>query len=159
MFSVHGWTLRGDMGVRTHHGKSHVAIDFLKNSGTDPLWEAIGPLWSNCFSRKVRTALCEIRCWQKKTLSEPPGELFWISAWCPPRLAVVLLRRKGERSCLVVYLISWVCLWLSWSNARKSIFCKITVLYNLFLDPVYFYSLKWHTKGKALSRWPITWSA
>ena len=34
---------------------------FLRNTGTDPLHEAIGPLWSNCFSREVRKALVKNR--------------------------------------------------------------------------------------------------
>ena len=35
-----------------------MAIGFLRNTGTDPPREAIGPLGSNCFSRVVR----ELRC-------------------------------------------------------------------------------------------------
>ena len=45
--------------------KLQVAIDFLRNTGTDPSREAIGPFigpkGSNCFSREVRRGLCEIR--------------------------------------------------------------------------------------------------
>ena len=53
----------GGQGVWTplSPGKSQVAICFLRNSGTDPPWEAIGPLGSNCSSREVRTTLCELR--------------------------------------------------------------------------------------------------
>ena len=36
-------------------------ICFPRKTGKDPPREAIGPLRSNCFSREVRTALCEIR--------------------------------------------------------------------------------------------------
>ena len=38
-----------------------VAIGFLRNTGTNPAREGIGPLGSNYFSREVRTALFEIR--------------------------------------------------------------------------------------------------
>ena len=41
--------------------ENHVSIGFLRNTGTDPPPEAIGPIRSICFSREVRTALCEIR--------------------------------------------------------------------------------------------------
>ena len=71
---------RGEtMGSRTP-GKSQVAIDFLRNTGKEPPRKAIGPLGSNCFSRKVRSALCEI-CWWLKKCQDPPDEIFWISPW------------------------------------------------------------------------------
>ena len=63
------------------HGKSQVAIGFLRNSGTNPHREPMGPLGSNCFSREVRTVLCNTLMTQTKTLSEPPhhpGGIFWI---------------------------------------------------------------------------------
>ena len=41
--------------------ENHEAICFLRNTGTDPSREAIGPIGSNCFSREVLTALCEAR--------------------------------------------------------------------------------------------------
>ena len=34
---------------------------FLRNTGTDPLHETIGPLRSNCFLREVRTVLVKNR--------------------------------------------------------------------------------------------------
>ena len=40
------------------HEKSEVATSFLKNTGTDPPWEAIGPLGSNrFFGRSVRPSV------------------------------------------------------------------------------------------------------
>ena len=39
-------------------GKSQVAIDFLINSSTNPIREAIGPSRPNCFSKEI---LSEIR--------------------------------------------------------------------------------------------------
>ena len=39
------------------HWKTHMAIGFLRNSGTDTPNEAIG---SNCFLREVCIALCQI---------------------------------------------------------------------------------------------------
>ena len=42
-------------------GKSEADICFLRNIGTDPPQEAIGPIGSNCFLREVCTAQCEIR--------------------------------------------------------------------------------------------------
>ena len=53
-------------------GISQVAIGILRNSGTNPTREA------NCFSREVRTALCEIR-WIQKTPGPPDG-ILWIRA-------------------------------------------------------------------------------
>ena len=50
----------GGQGVWTPPGKSQVAIGFLGTTGTDSPQEAIGPHGSNCFSKEVRTALCEI---------------------------------------------------------------------------------------------------
>ena len=41
-------------------GKLQVAIGFLRNYCMDHPREAIGPRGSNCFSREVHTALCEI---------------------------------------------------------------------------------------------------
>ena len=38
--------------------ENHVAIGFLKNTGTDPPQEAIGPLRSNCIMREGSMALC-----------------------------------------------------------------------------------------------------
>ena len=48
---------RGGAGGLDPHGKSQVAIGFLRHSGTNYPREAIGPLGSNCFSREVHTAL------------------------------------------------------------------------------------------------------
>ena len=45
-------------GLDPTPGKSQVVICILRNTGTEPPREAIGPLGSNCFSREVRTALC-----------------------------------------------------------------------------------------------------
>ena len=57
---------------------------FLRNTGTDPTQEANGPLGSNCFSRKICLALCEI-CWSitKNTLlgHHPSDEIFWVRPW------------------------------------------------------------------------------
>ena len=47
-------------GVPGPHGKSQVTVGFLRNSGTDPPREAIGPLGSNCSSKEVRTTHCKI---------------------------------------------------------------------------------------------------
>ena len=56
------WIQTTDRGSGHHHpGKSQVATGFLKNSDEDPTREAIGLLGSNCPSRLVHTALCEIR--------------------------------------------------------------------------------------------------
>ena len=41
-------------------GKSQVAIGLLRNTSIDPPQEAIGSLGSNCFSKEVHTAHCEI---------------------------------------------------------------------------------------------------
>ena len=41
--------------------ENHMAIGFLRNTGTDPYREVIRPLGgSNCFSSEVLRALCEI---------------------------------------------------------------------------------------------------
>ena len=61
--------------------KSNVAMGFLTNSDTDTPREAIGPVGSNCFSREVCTALCEIPWWLKKTLWGPPERISWMRAW------------------------------------------------------------------------------
>ena len=63
---------RGGTGGQDSPGKSQVAICFFRNTGTDPSRETIGPFWSNCFSREVRTALCEICWWLKIKLSGSP---------------------------------------------------------------------------------------
>ena len=54
---------RGVTGGPDRHppGNSQVAVGVLRNSGTNHPLEAIGPFGSNCFSREVRTAPCEIR--------------------------------------------------------------------------------------------------
>ena len=90
-------------------GKSQVAIGFLRNTDTDPRREATGPLiyrsplrsnWtqtdpgrdsrrrpvsvplgSNCFSREVHTALCEMLM-TKKTLSGPLWQNFLDPSMC-----------------------------------------------------------------------------
>ena len=46
-----------DRGPDSTPGKSQVVVGFLRNTDTNPHREAIG---SNCFSREVRMALCEI---------------------------------------------------------------------------------------------------
>ena len=48
---------QGGPGLNPTPGKSQVVIGFLRNTGTDPHREAIGP-----FSRAAHTAFCEIRC-------------------------------------------------------------------------------------------------
>ena len=40
--------------------ENQVAMCLLRNNGTDPPREAIGPLGSNCYLREVRKALCKI---------------------------------------------------------------------------------------------------
>ena len=55
--------------------ENHVAICFLKNTGTDPPREAIGHLWSNCFSMEVSMALCEIHEWLK-SFQDPSDGFF-----------------------------------------------------------------------------------
>ena len=44
---------RGGVGTP----ESQVVIGFVRNTGTDPPQEAIGPIGSNCFLREVRIAL------------------------------------------------------------------------------------------------------
>ena len=52
----------GGSGYESPPQESKVPIGFQMNNGTDLLREAIGPQGgSNCFSKEVRTALCEIR--------------------------------------------------------------------------------------------------
>ena len=72
----------GGQGVQT----PLVAIGFLKKywywlsppppPPPLPTWEAIGPKESNCFSREVRAALCEIGWWLKKWCQQPPWHNF-----------------------------------------------------------------------------------
>ena len=56
----HLWIQQGGGDLTSLPGKSHVAIGFLRNTGTGPPRKAIGPLGSKCFSREVRSALCKI---------------------------------------------------------------------------------------------------
>ena len=51
----------GDRGSELPPLKITSAYRFLTNIGTDPPREAFGPVGSDCFSRKVRMALCKIR--------------------------------------------------------------------------------------------------
>ena len=62
----------GARGSGPSPGKSQVAIGFLRNSGTDPQKETIGPLGFNCFSKEVRTALCEKCIFLTKENKTPP---------------------------------------------------------------------------------------
>ena len=64
----------GTLGSGTS-GKSQVAIDFLRNTGTDPPWEAMGYPLGPIALREVRPALCEI-CWWLKKMSGPPWRNF-----------------------------------------------------------------------------------
>ena len=57
---VRGLIQKGVVGLQNPSSKLQASIDFLRNSCTDPLGEAIGPLGSNCLSKEVCTALCEI---------------------------------------------------------------------------------------------------
>ena len=66
---IHHWVAQGNhMHGRIQRGPEspgHTSnlqepIGFLKNTGMGLPREAIEPLESNCFSREVRTALCEI---------------------------------------------------------------------------------------------------
>ena len=58
-------------------GKSKVTVGFLRNTGTDPPREAIGPIGPNSFSMEVSTALCEICWWLKLKLKRcPPRRIF-----------------------------------------------------------------------------------
>ena len=51
--------------------------NLIRNTGTDPHREAIGPLGSNCFSRDVRTELCKIRLTKTHCQDIPtPGRIF-----------------------------------------------------------------------------------
>ena len=52
-------------------GKSQVAIGSLRNTGTDPSREAIGPKGANCFSREVRTAPRLAKCRQISIFAMP----------------------------------------------------------------------------------------
>ena len=52
---------RGRQGVLTPTVKSQVSIGFLRNSGTDPLREAVGPVRSLEGGPYTCTALFEIR--------------------------------------------------------------------------------------------------
>ena len=58
---THGRIQRGGQGVQNTL-ENHVAMDFFRNTGTDPLEKQLDPFGPNCFSREVHTALCEIHC-------------------------------------------------------------------------------------------------
>ena len=49
------------VGSKPRMENHKLLLCFFINNGTNTLQEAIGPTRSNCFSREVRTALCEIR--------------------------------------------------------------------------------------------------
>ena len=58
---------RGGQGFWTPHGKSQVAIGFLRTSGTDPPPSRSNSFGFNCFPREVHRALYEIRWLLKKS--------------------------------------------------------------------------------------------
>ena len=73
-----------DCAMGGPRGKLQVAIaaiGSLKKSGTDPPWEAIWPLGSNCSSMVVRMAHSEICWWLKGSClpppPPPPTDFFW----------------------------------------------------------------------------------
>ena len=71
-YKIHGCIQRAWGTVSPYtNGKSQVAIGFLRNAGTDPTREAIGPKGSNCYSREVRTTLCEINSGLKQVVRTP----------------------------------------------------------------------------------------
>ena len=81
----------GDRGSGHPPGKTTCSYMFLRNTGTDPPWEAIGPLGSNYFLREVHTALFEIFWWQKffRTPPPPPDFLDRPKGLNPPSSAVL----------------------------------------------------------------------
>ena len=72
-----------------HLLENHMAIGFRRNTGIDPLQEAIGPLGSDWFSREVcRPSVKYVDGLNKqKHCQDPPHGMFWIHPWYGSRYA------------------------------------------------------------------------
>ena len=82
------------------HRKLQVTVCFLRNSGTDHLREAIGPLRPNNFSREVRTASVNFVD-DQKSCQDPTDGIFWIRAcalmfYCVMHSFIVFLNAYNE---------------------------------------------------------------
>ena len=83
-YSMRG-SRRGEAGVQTSPGKSQVAIDLHRYTGTDPIDKQFDPSdGSTCYSREARTALCGKKLiTEKQCCQDPPGGTIWIRACTP----------------------------------------------------------------------------
>ena len=78
------WIQSGYRGSQLSHlVKSQGTKCFLRNTGKGSPREAIGPVWSNCFSREVYLTLCNsVFWWHKKYVVGTPDGISCICTRC-----------------------------------------------------------------------------